>query len=69
MPFECRFPVSRLNRLLRGCLFYSQDLVVVLLAGRFLLLLRKLEFLSDLETGRVQARSSSIVLDGLIPHL
>lgn len=67
MPLEGSLSVGSLNLLLIIALFDSQNLVVVLLLSFLLLLLGILQLLTNTETGRVDARRSSEIVDSLIP--
>ena len=67
MPFQGRLPVRRLYRFFCCSFLHAQDLVIVFLAGCFSFLLGKLEFLTDLEAGRVDRCRCTIVLHSFLP--
>lgn len=69
MPLESSFPIGRLDSLLIGLFCHPQNLVIVFLASSFCLLLSIFELLLDLEAGRVDGGSRSVVSDGLLPLL
>ena len=61
--------MGRLDSLLIGIFRHPQNLVIVFLASSFCLLLSIFELLLDLEAGRVDGGSRSVVGDGLLPLL